>query len=75
MSEKVWLRVIRGVSSLISMVLIWRLVEAALKAGIDGAVFFIGVAAIAGLGGYELRWVVEAIRSRWSGGGNQGSGG
>ena len=54
--------------------MIWRLVEAALRAGIDGVLFFVGVAAIAGLGGYEIRWVVDAIKSRGSGGGNQGSG-
>ncbi len=74
MSEKVWLRVIRGGSGLIAMVLIWRLVEGALRAGIDGVLFFVGVAAIAGLGGYELRWVVDALRARWPGGGNEGSG-
>ncbi|GAI79650.1 unnamed protein product [marine sediment metagenome] len=74
MSEKIWLRVIRGGSGLVAMVLIWRLVEAALRAGIDGALFFIGVAAIAGLGGYELRWVVDVIKARLPGGGNQGSG-
>ncbi|GAI92863.1 unnamed protein product, partial [marine sediment metagenome] len=53
-------------SSVIAMVLIWRLVEAALNNGIDGVLFFVGVAAIAGLGGYEIRWVVDAIRTKTS---------
>ena len=59
-------KVIKTCGSVVAMVLIWRLVEAALYAGIDGVLFFIGVAAIAGLGGYEIRWVVEAIRSKQS---------
>jgi len=46
------------------MVLIWRLVVIALAAGIDGVMFFGGVAAIAGLGGYEIKWLVEAVRSK-----------
>ncbi len=66
MSEKVWLRVIRACSTAVAMVLIWRLVEAALAAGINGVLFFGGVAAIAGLGGYEIRWVVDAIRAKTS---------
>lgn len=74
MSKDVAIRVVRTTGSVIAMVLIWRLVEGALNAGINGALFFIGVAAIAGLGGYELRWVVDAIKARKSGGDNQGSG-
>jgi len=35
-----------------------------MAAGIDGVVFFSGVAAIAGLGGYEIKGVAEAIRSK-----------
>ncbi len=66
MSEKVWLTIIKAVSTTVAMVLVWRLVDTALKAGIDGVLFFGGVAAIAGLGGYEIRWVVEAIRSKGS---------
>ena len=48
------------------MVLIWRLVETALNNGIDGVMFFGGIAAIAGLGGYEIRWLVDAVRSKTS---------
>ncbi len=66
MSEKVWLTIIKACSTAVAMVLIWRLVEAALDAGIDGVLFFTGVAAIAGLGGYEIRWVVDAVRSKIS---------
>ena len=66
MSKDVATKVIKTCGSVVAMVLIWRLVEAALYAGIDGVLFFIGVAAIAGLGGYEIRWVVEAIRSKQS---------
>lgn len=64
MSKDVAARVIRTAGSVIAMVLIWRLVEAALAAGIDGVMFFAGVAAIAGLGGYELRWLVDAVKAR-----------
>jgi len=66
MSKEVALRVIRTAGSVVAMVLIWRLVEAALAAGLDGVMFFAGVAAIAGLGGYELRWMVDAVRSKTS---------
>ncbi len=66
MGEKVATRIIKTSASIIAMVLIWRLVLSALAAGIDGVMFFGGVAAIAGLGGYELRWMVDAIRSKTS---------
>lgn len=64
MSKEVWLRVIEAGCAVVAMVLIWRLVEAALRADIDGVLFFVGVAAIAGLGGYELRWVVDAVKGK-----------
>jgi len=64
MTEKVWLRVIKAVSTGGAMVLIWRLVDTALNNGIDGVMFFAGVAAIAGLGGYEIRWLVDAVKSK-----------
>ncbi len=64
MSEKVWLRIIKAGSTAVAMVLIWRLVETALNNGIDGVMFFAGVAAIAGLGGYEIRWLVDTVRSK-----------
>jgi len=64
MSKEVATKVIKTSGSVIAMVLIWRLVESALAAGIDGVMFFAGVAAIAGLGGYELRWLVDAVKAR-----------
>ncbi|MBA7551362.1 hypothetical protein ES705_43902 [subsurface metagenome] len=66
MSEKVWLSVVKACSTVVAMVLIWREREAALSAGVDGVLFFGGVAAIAGLGGYEVRWIIEAVRSKTS---------
>ncbi|GAJ05189.1 unnamed protein product [marine sediment metagenome] len=66
MSEKVWLSVVKACSTVVAMVLIWRLVEAALSAGVDGVLFFGGVAAIAGLGGYEVRWIIDAVRAKTS---------
>ena len=66
MSEKVWLTIIKAASTTVAMVLVWRLVTTALQAGIDGVIFFGGVAAIAGLGGYEVRWLIDAVRSRSS---------
>jgi len=64
MSEKVWLRVIKACSTGAAMVLIWRLVETALNNGINGVMFFAGMAAIAGLGGYEIRWLVDAVKTK-----------
>lgn len=64
MSEKIWLRMIKAGSTLVAMVLIWRLVETALKNDVGGVIFFIGVAALAGLGGYEIRWLADAIKPK-----------
>jgi len=64
MSEKVWLTIIKACSTTVAMVLVWRLVETALRAGIDGVLFFGGVAVIAGLGGYEVKWLVERFKSK-----------
>ncbi len=66
MSEKVWLTVIKACSTTVAMVLVWRLVDTAMKAGIDGLMFFGGLAAIAGLGGYEIRWLIERVKSNSS---------
>ena len=66
MSEKVWLTVIKACSTTVAMVLVWRLVDTAMKAGIDGLMFFGGLAAIAGLGGYEIRWLIERLKSNSS---------
>lgn len=49
---------------MLGMVLIWRLVDLAMRQGIDGVVFCGGIAAIAGLGGYEVKWLVDAIRAK-----------
>ncbi|MBA7715822.1 hypothetical protein ES703_124880 [subsurface metagenome] len=64
MSKTDWLAVLKGGSALVAMVLIWRLVETALLMGIDGVMFFVGVAAIAGLGGYQIRWLIDAVKAR-----------
>ena len=66
MSEKVWLTIIKACSTTVAMVLVWRLVDTALKAGIDGVMFFGGVAAIAGLGGYEIKWLIERVKAKSS---------
>lgn len=53
-------RIIEAVTPIIAIIVIWRLVTAALAAGIDGVMFFGGVAAISGLGGYEIKeWVIR----------------
>jgi len=49
------------------MVLIWRLVEVAMWQGIDGVVFCGGVAIIAGLGGYNVKWLVGAVKAKKNG--------
>jgi len=59
----------RAGGCLLAMVLIWRLVEVAMASGMDGVSFFTGVAGIAGLGGYSIRWVVDFVRSKTSEGG------
>lgn len=53
-------RIIEALTPIVAIVVIWRLVDTALGAGIDGVMFFGGVAAIAGLGGYEVKqWVLR----------------
>lgn len=53
-------RIIEAITPIVAILVIWRLVVAALSAGIDGVMFFGGVAAIAGLGGYEIKeWVIR----------------
>ena len=53
-------RIIEAVTPIVAIIVIWRLVSSALAAGIDGVMFFGGVAAIAGLGGYEIKeWVIR----------------
>lgn len=64
MSKEGVVLIVKAGGGVVAMVLIWRLVEAALSAGIDGVMFFTGVGAIAGLGGYELRWLVDVLRSK-----------
>jgi len=52
--------IIEAVTPVVAIVVIWRLVDAAVNAGLDGVRFFGGVAAIAGLGGYEIKeWVIR----------------
>lgn len=64
MSEKVWLTIIKAGSTALAMVLIWLLVSRAMAAGIDGVMFFGGVAAISGLGGYEIKWLIEKVKAK-----------
>ncbi len=64
MSKETAARVIKTCSTVVAMVFIWRLVETALAAGINGVMFFAGVAAIAGLGGYEIRWLVDTAKAK-----------
>lgn len=53
-------RIIEAVTPIIAIIAVWRLVVTALAAGVDGVMFFGGVAAIAGLGGYEIKeWVLR----------------
>jgi len=53
-------RIIEAITPIVAIIVIWRVVEAALVAGINGVMFFGGVAAIAGLGGYEIKeWVIR----------------
>jgi len=62
MNKTAWTLVIKTAASVIAMVLIWLLAQTALKAGIDGAVFFGAVAVISGLGGYEIKELVPVVR-------------
>lgn len=65
-TTEVLLKVISTGGTLVAMVLIGWLVHSALQAGIDGVMFFVGVAAIAGLGGYELRWAKDLFKGKGS---------
>ena len=73
MNGRVWLVALKASSTALAMVLIWMLVKTALDAGIDGVIFVAGVIAIAGLGGYEMRWIIEAIKKKKSKEGGSGS--
>jgi len=65
-------RIIEALTPIVAIIVIWRLVNTALVAGVDGVMFFGGVAAIAGLGGYEIKeWVVKR-RSKTSTEENEG---
>ena len=64
MKKEVTIGIIEAGIGVVGMVFIYRLVQSALMMGIDGVYFFIGVAAIAGLGGYEVRWLIDIIRAR-----------
>lgn len=64
MNKEVTFRVLKTAASLLAMFFIWQLTKAALESGIDGVVFFLGVAALAGLGGYELSWITDVIKSK-----------
>ena len=64
MSKETRLKIVEACVAVVGMVFIWRLVEAAIRAGVDGVYFFIGIAGIAGLGGFELRPIIESLLAR-----------
>lgn len=64
MNKPAILIVVRSLVTLMAMVLIWHLVMTAIENGINGVILSGGVAAIAGLGGYQARWLVDAIRTK-----------
>jgi len=64
MSKKVDTRYNKTVVGLLAVVLILGLVAAFIYFGMVGVLFFTAIALIAGLGGYEIKWLVEAIRSK-----------
>jgi len=53
----------RGLT-VVAMILIYLLIRQHLGAGGQGIPFVAGVAAIAGLGGYELKNIIEVVRRR-----------
>jgi len=49
-----------AVTPVVAILVIWRLLSEAIAAGVDGVFFIGGVAAISGLGGFELKqWLVQ----------------
>lgn len=64
MNKEVLLKVIEASCAITAMVLIWFLMKWALEIGRNGILFSIGVAAIAGLGGYELSQLIGRLKSK-----------
>jgi hypothetical protein len=60
--------IIEAVTPVVAMLIIWRLVAAAMAAGQDGVMFFGGVAAVAGLGGYEVKSIIDKRNKKKSSG-------
>jgi len=56
--------IIRASSAVVAMVVIGLLAWQALSMGIDGALFMSSVAVIGGLGGYEVKALVEKKKSK-----------
>lgn len=59
-------QIIKACSIPLAMVIVGVLAWHAMSNGIDGAVFMSAVVIIGGLGGYEVKQVVEGIRSKSS---------
>lgn len=58
--------IIRASSAVVAMVVIGLLVWHALSMGVDGALLMSAVTVIGGLGGYEVKAVVEKKKSKTS---------
>jgi len=56
-------QVIRAATVPFAALLVALLVWAALSKGIDGAVFMTGLAIVGGLGGYEIKSLIEKRKS------------
>lgn len=61
--------IIRASSTVVAMAVIGLLAWRALSMGIDGALFMTSVAVIGGLGGYEVKALVEKKKSKTPPGG------
>lgn len=62
MDKETIIVIIKTTASVIAMVLVGLLAFTALRAGIDGAMFFGAVAVISGLGGYEVKNIITLLR-------------
>ncbi|MBA7656320.1 hypothetical protein ES703_64244 [subsurface metagenome] len=61
--------IIKAASIPLAMVIVGVLAWSAITTGINGVVFMTAVAVIGGLGGYEVKTLVEKVKSKTSKGG------
>ena len=63
--------IIKAASIPLAMVIVGFLAWSAITRGIDGVIFMTAVAVVGGLGGYEVKTLVEKVKSKTPPGGQK----